>query len=433
MSAPAPVTNSSSVISCMKTEFDSPSSKIPETVTNQLNQLAVSSSAPLNLANISKITLPHHKTLSTFVDFSTPHTFQALLPANLKESVPHCFSFVQTVLRVYQTGSRKIGSSGVMYEYSMNPEIMAYMMTMISQMTSCKIGATVVELAAGTGENGIVTAFAGAREVIINDIELTEAGRFGGLKETLPEDIKSKLTFDTGDCLDILKRNPKLKGTASFVLARNIMHFMYGLNLSAFMQTLMDLLEPGGQAIITVNGVYEFPAQRKIFEENPNTDLFELTYCEYINRDIGQPNYIYRDFTPITEQVANLSSHIPNTIHIVCERKPGSAWKANAEAVKLIPGPHKDKVLAAYKAHQKSLAKITNGVVKVVTRHVGRYYNTHTLPKIFSANGFNVLHTFVTDNLGHLITTGELFRGNGLIRDINDSSQVGVIVQKPLK
>ncbi len=369
---------------------------------------------------ISVISGPLPDGMPAYADFNDPRVCVSILDPKFQNGID-APKAVEVALRVYQVSSREIAHAT--YEYSLNAEIHVW-------ATKQAKGAVVAELAAGTGENGILLGYAGAKLVLLNDIEPKEAARFEELKKRISPAVANITKFDTGDCFAFLK-NQALISKVQLVLCRNLIHYFNGKKLTQFVQLLKNFLPEGGKAVLTANSVYQYGEKKEFFEEHREVSYFGTIYCVYTNRDTRVPTEIFRKFFPISEKAANELDCTSSTELRIYDREPGKSWVVDKEAYKQIPEEFKGPIKAAYETNKKAITALKNGSVRVMISHCRPLFNIQTLPAVFEKEGFKVVHTFATNNMGHLVTEGDLFKSHQPgVKHPSDTGQIGVIIQK---
>ncbi|MBA3237999.1 MAG: class I SAM-dependent methyltransferase [Parachlamydiaceae bacterium] len=111
-------------------------------------------------------------------------------------------------------------------------------------------GEIVMELGGASGENAILLAFAGARKVYLNDINIEELDKFNALKKSLSQQIQEKLVSLPGDCLDTLSKRKALDERVGLVLCRNLIHFFNDSQQKRFFSLLRETLNPSSPASV---------------------------------------------------------------------------------------------------------------------------------------------------------------------------------------
>lgn len=301
------------------------------------------------------------------------------------------------------------------FVYPADPEVMAHIMPFAKDEV-------VVELGGASGENGIAFAFAGAKHVYVNDIDKREMTTFRTLCSKLPQSVANTLEAVEGDCLDILKKKPELRGKVGLISCRNVIHFFTNAQQLQFIALLKEMLKPGGRAVFTANSVYQHPEFRATYEQFPNATSFECTACPVINYAQGEDPcaFLFSQITPCDDTLVSLTKY---NKHFIYEKtfKNGGKWTANNQEFHKLSDSIRPKVSEALAANKKTLQSIPQGNISVVTTWV-RAFNKDTLAAVFEQQGFEVETTFALQSRGHLNCNTDLYKG---------TRQIGIIVRLP--
>ena len=313
---------------------------------------------------------------------------------------------------IYEVKPRLICGSNCGMAFLMDPEILAYAMEKSK-------GETVLEMGGAAGENGTLLAFSGAKQVFMNDLDSSEMGHFSALREQLPPQVKKKLEPIEGNCLDILKKKPELKGQIGLVLCRNLIHFMNDEKQTEFFQQLKELLKPGGTAILSVNAKYSFLPDRKAFEANPSFHSFLQTQCLVTDLDVSSApkSIIFRELLPCSKDLIS-NEFISNRIY---SRYKGQKWTVDNEAFKQIDRRLQPRIKESIEQNKAEIGNIKNGTVRVLTTHI-QIYSKENLIKLCQDHGFEVEFSYAIGPDGHLVHAEELY---------GKARFCGVILKKP--
>lgn len=396
-------------------------------VKEKLQQLsAAPSAAPLIADRISVLATTLPAGMPEFVDFSNAESIKPYLANEMPLSTA-----LAIAAPLYQSKQRGIGGTKFGVEFAMNPEILAYGM----RLSKDEI---VLEIAGASGQNAILLAMAGAKQVFMNDIDLTEVAEFEQLKKQISSEVHgnvgSRLESIEGTCFDILKKQPQLEGKVGLILCRNLIHFFNDLEQQIFIDLLKKLLKPGGKAIFTTNSVYT-QKNSEIPIQNPTATTYSVTHCLIHDRSISLApiGCIFKHYAahhPAKPHDQNATAFIE--FHLYNKDPIGTKgkWVVDNQAFNKIDADLRERIKGAVTENKSSFAHIKDGSVRVIINPNIRTYNIVTLPNLFISNGFGVEFVYALNHLGHLISSGNLF--NRCNEMSQCTGQIGVIIQKPL-
>lgn len=362
------------------------------------------------------------KTCPTFINFSDPKVLNSYIDPQFKT-----FSKIaeQVARSTYESRPRPIQDSRYGVSFSIQPEILAYIMQLVK-------GKVVVEIAGARGENSVLLAFAGAEKVYMNDIVPQEVDDFRRLRNKLPSAVQDKLVAVEGNCFELLQKHQELKGRIDFILCRNLIHLLTDKDQSKLFQTTQSLLKPGGMAIFTVNsagnGVEESDRDKsineitRIYKKQFNSTCFTHATCLIDDSNSRVIDAIYRSLNPVsgdkmTNSYENTSLY-ENTLF---------GWIKNNEAFRNKVDPViKPALMEAIE--ESNILKQPYGLYGRVRLLTGilRAYTNETLSELLEEHGFEVIDTYGVSLDGHLVVSDD--KKNLFIK----SQQIGVIVRKKL-
>jgi SAM-dependent methyltransferase len=189
----------------------------------------------------------------------------------------------------------------------------------------------------------------------VPDLDPKEAERFIELTNQLPRPVQKMLEAIEGNCLDILKIRPELKGKMGLVLCRNVIHFLNDKEQTAFFQQLHQLLEPDGRAIVTVNSKYGYPGSRPVFDANPNSTTFCQTQCFVTDRDVSQlpQSIIFRDMTPCSGDLVSTEYDTK----FIYNRDRGKKWTVDRDTFKQLSEPFEPLIQETVQTSKEDFGK----------------------------------------------------------------------------
>jgi SAM-dependent methyltransferase len=344
---------------------------------------------------LSNLSLPE---LPDFIDLSNPNVLKPFLAENVQAN-PQCVAKAVEIAReIYEAKSRGIKDSKYGSTFPMNPEVLAYAMQKAKEEV-------VLEIAGAGGENAALLAFAGAKQVIMNDIDPAEMRGFEQLKQSLPSQVASKIESCEGNCLDLLKMKPEIKGKVGLVLCRNLIHFFNAQQQAEFFQLLKEILKPGGQAIVTANTVYFSENSRSVIEANPMDTSFKTTYCFIHDYTLSRGPKIsaYNEIAPcLPEEVSN---DFQAVYLYVRGAETDFKWRVDNTAFNSLPSSLRPKIREAISKYSDEIKNIKLGSVRVVT-HTNQTYHSGNFTPLFEKNGFKVEQQFLLSYNGHLLPKG---------------------------
>jgi SAM-dependent methyltransferase len=297
-------------------------------------------------------------------------------------------------------------------------------------------GKTIVSLAGAAGEDMILSALAGAKRVINNDINPNEMSTFNAYKDRLPVCIQANAEDAPCSCLDLLTHKPNLKHTCDFVLCNNLIHFFSAAEQATFFELVRDLLAPGGQLIVTANAINndDFLADRVMglsLLNNPYHTCFTQVIYYFYSASAGNNEVLYHKLF-----LNNNDFQVGRAFYEVLYQDQDSYWVIDQTAVSAFIKDLGTDGAAAY-------AELSNILVYDSTGNVvgGEYYITKTsvmaclpiaLRSLLEKNGFEVETTFCVNDLGHTIQSladKDTYDSQTLqaLPKANQPSRVGVI------
>ncbi len=319
-------------------------------------------------------------------------------------------SAMEIVGRVYEARHRAVAETtkyGLVFP--MNPEVMAHVMKQVK-------GKTVLEVGGASGEHSILMAFAGAKQVFVNDLESEEMEMFEKLRRKIPSQIGQKLVSMPGDCLKLVEKNPELAKKMDVILGRNLLHFFNKQQQEEFFKLIKQLLAPGGQAIFVVNSVYSH-RDREAFEKNSNSVCFS-TINVSLNEGQKPISTLYVSVSPCKEPVDTDELLTFKAFHLYTRRKvgqKGDKWEVDNNAFQAIDAVHRPKIQEGVKKVKEVMRNIYAGSIRVVL-NTAKLYCKDTLKELFESQGFTVQSTFVEGGDGHVLSDSQdLFEEGRLV------------------
>ena len=194
-----------------------------------------------------------------FIDLTDPKVLKHYLASNFQSPL-HVAKAVEIAKRIYEAPPRRVSGGRYGTVFPAYPEVLAYAMSLIKEQEG-EIEAW--EIACANGGNGMLLAYAGAKQVRFNDIDVAELQDLNSCIEKLPKEIFKKCEVLYGNCLNLLEQKPEFANRAGFILCRNLLHFFTDKEQNAFLEMIKKMLKIGGQAIFTVNSVYSYGAAAK--------------------------------------------------------------------------------------------------------------------------------------------------------------------------
>ena len=345
-----------------------------------------------------------------YVNLSDPTVLRTYLKENTSDSV---VAFAVNLIRA--SSIRPIDNRDYGMAFPMNHEVLAYAMPKVKDEV-------VVELAGAGGENSILLACAGAKKVYMNDILPSEVQKFNTLRSSLPIDLRDRLIPSPGDCFDLLKSKPELKGQVGLVVCRNLIHFLRDEQQTKLIRDVKEMLKPGGRAIFTANSTYALlgGGGGVIVREDPSITSFKVTQCVIDHPTVGDGiSLIYRAIRPCPEQLMAISSE-----QRYLYRRVAGKWTVDNVAFNEISPTIKGEIKEAIERERNSKMKSkASNNVRVVTCPA-RAYNTDTMQIPFKDSQFKIEHSYTVGPDGHIVRVEDRFaRG----------AHVGVVVRAPLK
>lgn len=366
---------------------------------------------------------PTRSLFRSFVDFSSSETLKFYIAPSLRDKSD--LSVALSISKEIYEGRFRYIRQDQKYgmAFPMDAEVLAYAMKRIGKRDGNSV---VCELACASGENGLLLAYAGAKEVIFNDIDSGSIATLKSRLKSVSAKVKKACTVIEGNCLDLLKSKPTLENRVDLLLCRNLLHFFNSQERIEFLELITKMLKSGGQAIFTVNSVYGFgeAAVQQQLDQCEGT-AFELTHCLVYDRtDTASrapfSQLLFQTYVACSEELVDQ----PFKEYYIYERdfNTGRKWQVdNTEFNKLNP-VLKKKTRKAIAENGKKIAKIERGAVKVLITHA-RAFNPTNLKQLFERQGFNAIELFLVNQQGHLLRdwTQAFSRGQ----------QLGIVVKKP--
>jgi len=329
-----------------------------------------------------------------------------------KQQDPQCIELAQELLeKIYECKPRrtmtKDGSARFGIVYPVNPEVLADLMTFSR-------GKTVLELAAGSGENGILLGLAGAKHVTINDIEPLEISQCRNYIERVPEELQDVFTVSEGDCFTVFESDDYTE-QFDVIYARNILHFFAGQKRERFVQMLDRLLAPGGRLVVSVNSALH-ALEKKVLTKNPDAYIFkkqELLYLDTYHdtvssfdiqvtleknpRDVDPLQF---EHVPVLEFIPEGAKQYPKCMNRLSKRLQGSVM---AEATKLLKKYGPD-ILTRWEAgiyfHESPMTAYTRTTIK----------------QAFAKTKLICTNTLSIDGKGHIVGKKKEFALNAIFK-----------------
>lgn len=303
-------------------------------------------------------------------------------------------------------------------------EVLAYAMKFVKKQGDV----SVCEIGCAHGENGILLACAGAKQVVFNDIDEGSIQAVRNQIKQLPQQVQSACKVDQGDCFDLLDRNPELENSIGLIVCRNLIHFFKDQEQVKFFELIKKMLKSGGQAIFTVNSVYPYfeemdLAGQQFFNQSEETSFCSTSVLIHDRMDKNQGMHpcclVYSKLTPCSDQ---LISHTQIAEYLY-QKNPitESKWVGDKKVFKKLDKGTKEIVTERLKANDDLLKSIKWGNIRVVTKHL-RAYNPNSLTALFQRHGLNVIETFIVNNKGHLI--------RDQLDAFKEGRQMGIVVSK---
>ena len=353
-----------------------------------ISQLAVSS-------NTTRRPLP------SFVNLSDPRVLRSYLDPELDQPSLHIASQIAENSSMRSIDDRTYGMS-----FPIHSEVLAHAMQRVK-------GKIVVEIAGASGDNSILLALAGAKKVYLNDIVPSEVQRFINLRKDLPPNIRDRLVPVPGNCFDLLKTNPSLANRVDLILCRNLIHFFTDEQQTSLLRLVKEVLKPGGKAIFATNATYV------VLGEPSNHTSFNTTQCVISHPTIPPGiSVIYRSVNPIPEHLISMRFE-----ELYLYKRIDSKWNVfNEEFSKIDPAIRGEiKEVIKLKENQTTIKAKTSTAVRVV-KSPARAYDMSTLPALLVRHGFEIDHTYVVKNDGHLVQSEDI---------VKKGTHVGVIIRSP--
>lgn len=183
--------------------------------------------------------------IENHIDLRLFANLQKCLASNFK--TPIFINKAATLMqRFYEAPQRGIKNGQFGCAFPLAPEILYYAMFLAKNET-------VLEIAGASGENAALLAFSEAKRVYMNDINSAEVQAFRDLSNEFPSQVQEKIEPILGNCFELLKLKPELKGAVGLLLCNNLIHFFKDKELDDFLKLLKTILKPGGRAIFTAN------------------------------------------------------------------------------------------------------------------------------------------------------------------------------------
>lgn len=284
----------------------------------------------------------------------------------------------------------------------------------------------IVELGGASGEVSILLALAGAKLCYMNELEPSEIEGFKTLRQTLPDEIQKRLFTISGSCLDILEKQPSLKGRVDLIVCNNLIHFFNSEQQKQFFQLVKDLLKPNGRIVFTTNSIYTHAEDRQTYEAHPLTTTFERRYglIDNVRKYPLVVGQFYIDTIPCSDEEATMDYQIERLY--IADRSTNYKLKPNPGALAKI-GKKREEIKKAFLEWKKDpknaalLKSIQEGGVRYLKNSM-RLYSPNTLINTMDANDLTAEETFVLGRNGHVIEGTDLF---------GVAQQVGIIARKP--
>ena len=365
------------------------------------------SSAHASAGDDPPLTSQGHPQIAKFINLSEPDTLKPLLA---DQGAEHLSKALEIVKSTYESGVRPVGGNKYGLAFPMHPEILAH------AMISSK-GEVVLEIGGASGENSMLFAFAGARQVYLNEIEPSEVALFETKRAQLPSDVKSRLKSISGSVFDLLTMEPDLRGKVGLVLCRNVLHFFKDQQCPEFFRLLKDVLKPGGQVIFTVNSPHNLPELQPVFEVNPLATRFNLTRC--LLTDFSRGNTPCHSFLSLYSVCPEDLDPLSFTKSRLLETTD-DAWVMDMTAVDQLDKDIKQPIMDEIHRNKPMIASIQGGRITVLTNII-RLYTRATLSRLFESHGFQVNSTFLIGINGHTLADDAAL--------LTQAQQVGLIAR----
>lgn len=278
--------------------------------------------------------------------------------------------------------------------FPIGPELLAYAMQLARNET-------VLEIAAADGKAGILLALAGAKKSYVNDILPDEMAMFRQSRETLPQEVSSKLAAIEGNCFDLLKLQPKLKESCGLVLCNNFIHFLNDKKMAELSDLLKRVLKIDGVGIITVN------AKSGTEHASPNHTAFAQVLCLSVNYpDPYDPSLDAVEILGRTERAITGENVSPDYTNAFIYRKATFRQKWTRDASEMNKLTSEDKEFAReilkQQATKEKIKNIENGAIRIL-KTTSRKFDENDLKEFFTARGFKVESTFMDSKYNRVI------------------------------
>lgn len=337
----------------------------------------------------------------------------------------------EILARKYETERQSV-SRDHGFSFCMEPEIF----DCIQEQSN---NAVILELGAAEGDISVLLALGKARKVYVNDILPEQIEKFETTKRRLPTYAQEKLTSICCDYMQILDRQPELRGSCDFVLFRNGFHFLRDADYTAFFGLLRSVLKPGGKFVMNANLINwyvlrEMATNPTIVEAFSNPDFakhpsrFSNITVRSQNAETKEEGEIYRSTSILDEDVKPIGFELlPLYTRVLNGR-----WELNQTTRQQIQEPHLSKISEAIK--KVRLRDIKAGQVIYVT-NTSRYFTPLNLAPIFFEHGFHVISCQIFNQNGHiipeLINSGDMVTLFSRIVAGENLAKLGIIAQLP--
>ncbi len=375
-----------------------------------LNLSLVSKSCSATLKDIKRYINP---SLENHVDLSLPVNLKKCLAPNFKEEA-FVREATKLVKQFYEVSFRTIKDSKYGLAFPLNSELLYYAMFLAKNET-------VLEIGGASGENAALLAFSGAKHVYMNDIVPNEVESFKGLCKQLPSQVQEKTEPVLGNCFELLKLKPELKGKVGLLLCNNLIHFFNDKERESFFELIKAILKPGGRAIFTANTCYSFSECKGVLDLYPERTAWKFTRCLVYNYHIDSKpvkNLYYSTFVASPEQI----SVNYRRFHLWL-KKTDTDWVANEEGYNELPKHDANKVKSTVTKNLEEIKKtIRSGSVQLLVNTLG-IFRQESISTLCKEHGFEVEKTCLIKRDGHLFLGDDPWNG--------DVGSVGIIIKAP--
>lgn len=312
--------------------------------------------------------------------------------------------------KIYETPITPIGEDspyGAMFP--MYPEILAYALRLYRTDV-------VLEIAGAHGINALFFAFTKTIQVIVNDIDDSLLEKFRTFKSLLPHEVSKKLECVNKNCFQLLKARPDLKKAVDLVLCRNLIHYFSDQQHAQFFTLLSKVLKVGGRAILTANSKYSLPQVQSTFESNPEATCFTAIQCIVANNVTLAHMFICKAAIVCPNHLFSMEE----SEFILYDKQIGSSWTVNKKEYEQLAPKIRSVIKKACDSHRQFITSMNAGFVKVFICK-RRIFNEITLSQLVHQHGFEVEHTFLAQENGHL--ANKQLYGDG-------HQQIGIVCKK---